>query len=136
MPPTLTMKRENSVISAAIEPMVRVTRSRAAVSEKSMVASTGELPKQRGQKRALQISSDPAILRVRNKNVPLTSCVEQKCRPVLKDVTNLCCNTSNGDAVKVPVSSSSCFTCIIYIVIDTMRNKFHKLTVVEFFKYQ
>ncbi|XP_025885990.1 cyclin-A2-4 isoform X1 [Solanum lycopersicum] len=102
MPPTLTMKRENSVISAAIEPMVRVTRSRAAVSEKSMVASTGELPKQRGQKRALQISSDPAILRVRNKNVPLTSCVEQKCRPVLKDVTNLCCNTSNGDAVKVP----------------------------------
>ncbi|XP_015068399.1 cyclin-A2-4-like [Solanum pennellii] len=102
MPPTLTMKRENSVISAAIEPMVRVTRSRAAVSEKSMVASTGELPKQRGQKRALQISSNPAILRVRNKNVPLTSCVEQKCRPVLKDVTNLCCNTSNGDAVKAP----------------------------------
>ncbi|TMW95870.1 hypothetical protein EJD97_008226 [Solanum chilense] len=102
MPPTLTMKRENSVISAAIEPLVRVTRSRAAVSEKSMVASTGELPKKRGQKRALQISSNPAILRVRNKNVPLTSCVEQKCRPVLKDVTNLCCNTSNGDAVKVP----------------------------------
>ncbi|XP_006343148.1 cyclin-A2-4 [Solanum tuberosum] len=99
------MKRENSVISAAIEPMVRVTRSRAAVPEKSMVASTAELPKQRGQKRALQISSNPAILRVRNKNVPLTSCVEQKCRPVLKDVTNLCCNTSNGDclnAVKVP----------------------------------
>ncbi|KAH0688401.1 hypothetical protein KY284_018954 [Solanum tuberosum] len=105
MPPTLAMKRENSVISAAIEPMVRVTRSRAAVPEKSMVASTAELPKQRGQKRALQICSNPAILRVRNKNVPLTSCVEQKCRPVLKDVTNLCCNTSNGDclnAVKVP----------------------------------
>ncbi|XP_055828962.1 cyclin-A2-1 isoform X2 [Solanum dulcamara] len=99
------MKRENSVISAAIEPMVRITRSRAAVPEKSMVARTAELPKQRGQKRALRINSSTAILRERNKNVPLTSYVEQKCRPVLKDVTNLCCNTSNGDclnATKVP----------------------------------
>lgn len=105
MPLTLTMKRENSVISAASEPMVRITRSRAAAPGKSTLPHTAELPKQRGQKRALQINSNMGILRERNKNVPLTSCVEQKCRPVLKDVTNLCCKTSNGDclnAIKVP----------------------------------
>ncbi|MCD7453408.1 hypothetical protein HAX54_020824 [Datura stramonium] len=107
MPPTLTMKRENSVTSAAIEPMVRITRSRAVASKKSMLAGTAELPKQRGQKRALQVNSNMAILRdrERNKNVPITSCVEQKFRPVLKDVTNLCCKTSTGDclnATKVP----------------------------------
>lgn len=99
------MKRENSVISVSIEPMVRITRSRATVPEKSMVACTAQLPKQQGQKRALQIDSSTAILRERNKKVPLTSCVEKKCRPVLKDVTNLCCNTSNGDcldATRVP----------------------------------
>ncbi|PHU24399.1 Cyclin-A2-1 [Capsicum chinense] len=99
------MKRENSVISAASEPMVRITRSRAAAPEKCTLARATELPKQLGQKRALQTNSNTAILRERNKNVPLTSSVEQKCRPVLKDVTNLCGKTSNGDffnATKVP----------------------------------
>ncbi|XP_059303261.1 cyclin-A2-4-like isoform X1 [Lycium ferocissimum] len=105
MPPKLTMKRDNSVVSAATEPMVRITRSRAAATEKSTLPRAAELPKQRGQKRSLQINSNTTILRERNKNVPLAARVDQKCRPVLKDVTNLCRKTSNEDclnAIKVP----------------------------------
>ncbi|KAJ8553358.1 hypothetical protein K7X08_024036 [Anisodus acutangulus] len=83
-----------------------MTRSRAAAPENStLTRTTAELSKQRGQKRALQINSNTTILRERNKNVPLTAHVEQKCRPVLKDVTNICRKTSNGDcvnAIKVP----------------------------------
>ncbi|XP_009617571.1 cyclin-A2-4 [Nicotiana tomentosiformis] len=101
MPP-LTMKRENSVISAENESMVRITRSRAAAPEKSMLARCAKLPNPRGQKRSLQINSNTAVLRERKKNAPL---VEKKCRAVLKDVTNLCCKSSKGDclnAAKVP----------------------------------
>ncbi|CAN4088950.1 unnamed protein product [Withania somnifera] len=93
------MKRENSVISAAGEPMVRITRTRAAAPKKSTLPRNAELTKQRGQKRALQINSNMGIHREGSKNVPLTSCVEQKRRPVLKDVTNLCCKTSNIDCL-------------------------------------
>ncbi|KAJ8535939.1 hypothetical protein K7X08_034340 [Anisodus acutangulus] len=99
MPPKLTMKRYNSVISAAIEPMVRMTRARAAAPEKSTLPRTAELPKQRGQKRGLQINSNTIILRERNKNVPLTARVDHKCWPVLKDVTNLCGKASNEDCL-------------------------------------
>ncbi|KAJ8553357.1 hypothetical protein K7X08_024035 [Anisodus acutangulus] len=103
MPNKLTMKRHNSVISAAIDPMVRMTRFRAVAPEKSTLPRTAEMTKQRGQKRALQINSNTTILRERNKNVPLTARVEQKCRPVLKDVTNLCRKTSTEDCLtKVP----------------------------------
>ncbi|OIS99540.1 PREDICTED: cyclin-A2-4 [Nicotiana attenuata] len=101
MPP-LTMKRENSVISAENEPMVRITRSRAAAPKKSTLARCAELPKPRGQKCSLQINSNTAVLRERKKNALL---VEKKFRTVLKDVTNLCCKSSNGDclnAAKVP----------------------------------
>ncbi|XP_016437663.1 cyclin-A2-3-like [Nicotiana tabacum] len=120
MPP-LTMKRENSVISAENESMVRITRSRAAAPEKSMLARCAELPNPRGQKRSLQINSNTAVLRERKKNAPL---VEKKCRAVLKDVTNLRLNAAKVPKKIMRVGNSSLNVSKVTTSVDAEVHQF------------
>ncbi|XP_057514675.1 cyclin-A2-4-like isoform X2 [Actinidia eriantha] len=86
------MKKENLASSVVGEPIVRMTRARAAARCATGGISPSKATKQQNQKRVLRTNSKRTALDEENM-APVPAGVQNKRRAVLKDVTNVRCNS-------------------------------------------
>ena len=107
-PRLVNMKKENLASSVVGEPIARMTRARAAARCAPGGISPSKATKQQDQKRVLRTNSKRTALDEENV-APVPAGVQNKRRAVLKDVTNVCCNSYRNCLItaKLPVCSLS-----------------------------
>lgn len=112
------MKKANLATANFREPIPRITRARAAAYQQSGGIQPSKatkkqdenrfLTKQQDQKRVLRTNSKRAALDEVNNSAPVTAGVQNKRRAVLKDVTNVLCDSYRNCLIapKVPKNNS------------------------------
>lgn len=101
------MVKENMLSSILEEPTIRMTRSRAAASRASGVMLPPKVPTKQETKKITRGNSKRAAPDENNQNAPVNSSFQNKRRAVLKDVTNVLCDTSYRNCInasKIQVS--------------------------------
>ncbi|OUZ99665.1 Cyclin [Macleaya cordata] len=88
------MGKEKTLAAISAEPPVRMTRSRAAANRASGVMLPPKVPTKLDPKKVMRGNSKRAALDENNPNAAVSSSLQHKRRAVLKDVTNICCETS------------------------------------------
>lgn len=113
------MKKGNLATANFGEPIPRITRARAAAYQQSGGIQPSKatkkqdenrfLTKQQDQKRVLRTNSKRAAVDEVNNSAPVTAGVQNKRRAVLKDVTNVLCDSYRNCLIapKVPVCTLS-----------------------------
>lgn len=99
------MRKENLVKSYSGEPSARITRARAALCQQNGAITSGEPSKEYVHKVALRINSKRPALDEKNDKASLIPCTRHKKRAILKDVTNISCESPHKkclNATKLP----------------------------------
>ncbi|THG22778.1 hypothetical protein TEA_024703 [Camellia sinensis var. sinensis] len=106
-PRLVNMKKENIVMANVGEPTTRITRARAAACRATGGIPQSEAPKQQDQKRVLRINSKRAALDEVKNSAPVPAGVQHKRRAVLKDVTNVCCDSYKNCLIAAKISKKN-----------------------------